>query len=84
MIYAQMYQSSVAHPGNDWRNYPVPATGTDAVLVLPCGTRAQKVQKAREYAQRMNERLGKQYIGFRLMQGTSFLDSWPLGEVISL
>lgn len=83
--FARMYQRGVAHPGNDWRNYPVEACGTDSVLPLDAReSRANMIAAARRYAEHRNATLGKGYIGFRIMRGTSFLNAQPNGGVIFL
>lgn len=82
MRWARMYQHSAPYPHGDWRNYPVPALGSDAVLYLDGRfSYANRVTQAKEYARMMNDRLGKGYIGVRLESGPSLLDAQPDGPV---
>lgn len=83
--FAVMYTRRVSQSGTDgdWRNYPVPACGTDSRLVLDGRLTVENMKsKAIGYAQVMNQKLGKGYIGVRIERGESFIDSQPVTQVI--
>lgn len=76
MIYAQMYITPVGDGA------PIPACGTDSVLPLDARLKyTNQCARAHYYALKMNQRLGKRFVGFCIMRGDSYLCSHPVGPL---